>query len=192
MKAIVLSIGSILVSLMLMIAILASPSLFTLTDTGRALNPSGPIDVLRGFIQEIGSTEFFTVYFGRTPRDLRSLIPAYAWTSLSYLLTSAVISMVLGIALGLWYGTHPRRRGLGLFTALSALPDFILIILMEMVAVFSYQRFGVRIAYLNYSSTDHMLTIPLFTMVIISLAYVARTTARHTIEISSEDYIQYA
>jgi peptide/nickel transport system permease protein len=113
-------------------------------------------------------------------------------TSLSYLLTSAVISMLSGIALGLWYGTHPQRRGLGLFTALSAIPDFIMIILIEMVAVFSYQRFGVRIAYLNYSSTDSMLTIPLFTMVIISLAYVARTTARHTMEISAEDYIQYA
>ncbi|MCF7933741.1 MAG: ABC transporter permease subunit, partial [Spirochaetia bacterium] len=176
----------------LMIAILASPSLFTLTDTGRTLTLSGPINILRGFIQEIGSEEFFTVYFGTTPRSLLTIIPSYAMTSLSYLLTSTVISMIFGLALGLWYGTHPRKRGLGVFTALSAIPDFILILLLEMVAVFSYQRFGVRIAYLNYSSTDHMLTIPLFTMVVISMAYVARTTARHTMEITAEDYIQYA
>jgi hypothetical protein len=63
MKAFILSIGSILFSLTLMIAILASPSLFTLTETGRALTLSGPIEVLGGFIREIGSDEFFTVYF---------------------------------------------------------------------------------------------------------------------------------
>lgn len=183
----------ILISLGIILLILTAPAMFTHSEGGSSIMMTGPIQVIGDLLDELGTEDFFTVYFGDTPRDLLEVIPTYSMSSLSYMMSAVLISLILGSALGLWNGTRKRQHRLFFITLLSALPDFILIMLLQIMSVFCYQRFGFRLGYLNYSSAQgQILWIPLFAMILISMTYVARTVTRHSLQISSEDYIQFA
>lgn len=193
MKQLIVSLCKIIVTSIILLMIMVTPSLFTYENDVRTIDLTGPYRVISDIIQEIGSEDFLVVQFGQTPRDMKEFIPEYTWASLSYLMTAALSSLILGIALGLFFGVGQTRKGLGILAFLSAIPDFILIMLLEVASVLTFQNFGFRLGYLNYSSKPHgMLILPLVAMIIISVAYVARTVARHTAFIATEDYIQYA
>ena len=179
-------------TLLVVLAILTAPALFVFEEGAHAVNIHGPITALSDFITEMGSEDFLLVMFGRTPRNMMEFIPDFARVSFLHLAAASVISLLTGIGLGVFFGTRTRRFGLGGLTLLSAIPDFILVMVLQLLMVLSFQHFGIRLGYINYSSREGILGFPLIILIIISLSYVARTVAQKMAQVSTEDYVLYA
>ncbi len=192
MKAVFPTLLKIILSLVLVLLILTAPSLFVNEGETRYMNLHAPIEVLEDFFTELGSEDFFIVMFGKTPRDLRSFIFEYTLVSLKHLLTGTIISLLMGISLGILIGVNKGSRSLGGLSLISAIPDFILVMLLQLISVMLFSTFGIRIGYINYSSQEGIAVLPVIIIVIISISYVIRTISLKMVTIATEDYIQYA
>ncbi len=176
----------------ILLAILTAPALFVFEEGAHALNLHGPLTVLSDFFSELGSEDFLMVMFGKTPRNMMEFIPDFIRASFLHLMIATVISLLLGILLGVFFGTRKRKFGLGGLTLLSAVPDFILVMVLQLLMVLSFQNLGIRLGYINYSIRDGIMGFPLIILVIISLSYVSRTIAQKMTQIGTEDYVLYA
>ncbi len=192
MRAIFNTIIKIILSLVVVLAVLTSPSLFVNGGEVRTINIHAPIEVVADFFKEFGSEDFFTVMFGRTPRNLMTFIPEYTLASFKHLLTGTLISLLVGISLGIVIGVRKNQRGLGALTLLSGIPDFILAMLLQLLTVITFKNLGFHLGYINYSSQEGIAGLPVVIIVIVSISYVIRTISQKMAITATEDYIQYA
>jgi ABC-type dipeptide/oligopeptide/nickel transport system permease component len=108
------------------------------------------------------------------------------------------VAIGLGAAKGFWDFHAMRRRKLALgpviSSAIAGLPDFWLVMLLQMGAAFLYREFDFNPFRTSYDAQDPVssLVFPLFTLSLIPLAHVARLTATAMNTVYDRDYIRTA
>lgn len=176
----------------LLVIILTAPSLFVNHNGEREINLLGPAAALQDFFSELTSEDFFVVKFGETPRNLLAYIPGYFYASFLYLAAGSLTSILLGLVLGILFGLRPSKVKQGILAFLGAIPDFVMVLTLQLLSVFFYQHFHFRLGLINYAFAKGIMLMPFLTMLIVTLSFSTRISSRYTIQTISEEYIRYA
>lgn len=118
--------------------------------------------------------------------------------SLELLGLALVLATVVGIAKGLWDFRSMQRRRLPiaplLTSAVQGMPDFWVVLLLQLFAVWIYKASGwkpFRVAYASEDPVSSMI-LPLITLSLIPASYVARVTSLALKQVYDKDYIRTA
>lgn len=108
-------------------------------------------------------------------------------------------ALALGMAAGFALGVLSLRRGaargfsLGLSVAGMALPEFVVVLLLQMLTIFTYREFGIRLySVLGPSGGERGWLVPLLALSLGPMAYTARLVAGGLDEVMREDFIRTA
>ncbi len=117
------------------------------------------------------------------------------WLSFQLFAAALLTGIVLGLLLGgLVLGSRGARAfSLGLSVLGVSVPDFLLILLGQMLTIWSYRNFGVRLwSVLGVQGGERGWILPLVALSIIPMAYTARLISTALDEAMREDYIRTA
>ncbi|WP_010093546.1 ABC transporter permease subunit [Ornithinibacillus scapharcae] len=120
-------------------------------------------------------------------------IPAYFLTSLRYLLLAGILAVLIGLFISYWYSKTKQEWMKDIIGFLGTIPDFILVIVLQMGVVFIYQSTGLHVARVASRSADeNAYLLPLITLTIVPTIYLIRTLSEKTYDVLAEDYILHA
>lgn len=182
------------ISVVLLIFFLAGlPLLLGVEGSNITLTWSAPLQNGLNYVKGLAGGDSFMFFAGKTPRNFLDILPIYFLTSSLYLVSSAFIGVNLGILLGML--SSRLRSGLIKDTIgfLSAVPDFIIILLLQRGAVFLHDLAGMRVMRVaTVTLQEPAIFLPLFTMALLPAMYLIRTVSNHTDYVLGQDYIQCA
>jgi len=118
--------------------------------------------------------------------------------SLELIGLSVAVVVFLGIIKGFWDFNQMQRRSLPIGPAITSLvqglPDFWLILVLQLGSVWMFQHFGWNPFKVAWSSQEPFssLVYPVITLSLIPLAYMARTTSTALETVYGMDYIRTA
>jgi len=117
------------------------------------------------------------------------------WLSFQLFAAALVTGIAAGLLLGgLVLGSRGARAfSVGLSVLGVSVPDFLLILLGQMLTIWSYRTFGVRLwSVLGVQGGERGWVLPLVALAIIPMAYTARLISTALDEAMREDYIRTA
>lgn len=175
--------GTVLVVLLLS----ALPEVIQLSDGALQLRPSAfwhiPVDYLQG-LWDGSSLDYNRGTFGQSGDFLPTALRAVR-TSLPYAGLALALALGVAVGLGLVLGGTRREHLQDVISGVGALPDFILVLVLQMGAVAVYQATGWRIARVaTISSDQRALLLPLIVLSVIPTAFLLKgttTAVRHTL-----------
>lgn len=186
----------VLLGVVILIVILMAPSFFTYSEGSRTFDPRGPILAIQAMIEDLGSEDFFVVLFGLTPRNMADFFPDYFSVSLLYLLVPALCGTLIGLAIGIPIGISRSTRMHRILHAaqgVSAIPDFIIVMVIQLIAVTIFQQTQVRVGRIAYGAEGGpMMLLPMTAMILFSSAWILQASARYAARTASEEYIRFA
>lgn len=120
-------------------------------------------------------------------------MPSYFLTSLQYLLIAGILAVLIGLYISYWYSKTKKEWIKDIIGFLGTIPDFILIIGLQMGVVFIYQSTGLHIARIASRSADeNAYLLPLITLILLPTIFLIRTLSEKTYDVMTEDYILHA
>lgn len=126
------------------------------------------------------------------------LVAGRLGNSLLLMGAAAAIAVVLGVVKGFWDFEAIRRRRLAVgpvvTSALAGLPDFWLVLLLQLLAAWMYRELDIQPFRTSYDATDpaSSFAFPLLTLCLIPMAHVARVTATAMGNVYDREYIRTA
>lgn len=116
--------------------------------------------------------------------------PRYFKISYLYLISSSFFAVLISTFVGTWQGRSKHGWLKDILGFLSAIPDFILILLLQMGVAIIYESTGIRVAKAASMSTENpAILLPLITLTLIPTVYLIRTLSEHTYDELTENYI---
>lgn len=133
----------------------------------------------------------------RKKQPVAPIIATRFKNSLTLLGLAAALAAGLGVLKGLWdFSSMRRRRGLApaITSAVQGIPDFWLILVFQMLAIWLYNHYGWRPFRIIYNSEDQFgsLLVPVLVLALIPGSYVARITATALANVWEREYIRTA
>ncbi|OZU90198.1 hypothetical protein CIL03_03380 [Virgibacillus indicus] len=117
-------------------------------------------------------------------------VPGFFLTSFLYLITAAIISVCIGVLIAVWHSKSKQEWIKDIIGFLGMIPDFILVLILQLGVVFIYEATGERIARIATRGVgEHAILLPLITLSIVPAIYLIRTLGERTYDVLSEDYI---
>lgn len=180
-------------SILLLLLILTAPALTVQSAEGVYINPAAPVQQLQRLIEDLQSGEFFSYTAGKMERDIRRTLPRYFSISLFYVSLSLAFSLLAGLLTGIITARNSSRGTAEILSFFSALPDFIIVLILQLISITMFQHFGVRLGRIAYfSMNSYFMILPFTTMIITSVTFMVRSVSNHTRTILSQDYILFA
>ncbi len=184
---------SVLITGILFILIISGPLLVGRSETGISLHPEAPVRLFTSIISGFADGSTFEYTAKRTDYNMADTLPACFMLSSSFIFPAALISLFLGIALGI---TLAFRNGPVIESVLSffhVIPDFLLAIFLQLFSITMYQTFGFRIARIAYQHAGKpAYLLPILTMVISATVFVTRLVEGYARRVREQEYMLYA
>lgn len=152
-----------------------------------------PVKSAAMYLRGLFTGEAFEFYAAKIPRNFLDVAPMYLLTSALYLTFSAFFGLNLGIVLGML--SSRLRSGIikDCIGFLNAVPDFIIILVLQRGAVLLHNATGTRVAKVaTVTLSEPAILLPLLVMILIPALYLIRTVSTHTDQVIAQDYIQCA
>ncbi|GKU83441.1 hypothetical protein NCCP28_28370 [Niallia sp. NCCP-28] len=186
MKGSIIHIGSIV-----FIFILAAfPYAFYQTGENVSFKPSMFLSVMKEFFIGLFSGDSFYYAQGDRTRFILSDMGNAFLESFLYLFAAGLVVLILAFILGIWLWRGSERFLNKVIGFLGILPDFVLILLMQLLVTFIYQSTGIKtVKVASFSSDDPAVLLPLLSLIIIPLLYVIKTLNEETKDVLTQDYI---
>ncbi|MDF2814217.1 MAG: hypothetical protein K0Q81_417 [Paenibacillus sp.] len=184
----------ILVSICSLIAFsiaLASTPILIKAEAGQlTLEWSAAGRAIYDYFQGLGSGQSFLFLTGKTEHAFFEQIGGYALVSFGYSAAAALSGITLGLLAGMGLSRIRRNWIKQAFELLSIIPDFLLILWLQLLVVVIYKRTGLSIAKVaSLSVDDPAILLPLLSMTLIPLLYMMRSISVHTHQVLTEDYV---
>lgn len=134
----------------------------------------------------------------RSGVPVSDLVASRLGNSLKLMAISLVIAVVLGVLKGLWDFNQQRRGKPGIGSALTGvmqgLPDFWLVLVVQLAAVWLYNHTGLRPfpPAWDDAQVSGSMVLPVFCLALVPLAYIARITNQSMTSVYDQDYIRTA
>ncbi|MCP1158957.1 ABC transporter permease subunit [Bacillus infantis] len=179
-----------LTSVVLIIILASLPLGFHNGDAKVVFSIIPMIDEIRDFIQGLKSGESWLYLQGERERPLLEDLIPYWLSSFLYLTVSAVIAVILSVLFGVFLWKKGGRLLNAVLGFTGMLPDFILVLLLQLLTVFVHKETGIKTVKVASSSmSEPAIFLPIFTLVIIPLFYLLRSLSERSHEVKGEDYI---
>jgi peptide/nickel transport system permease protein len=143
-------------------------------------------DFIKGLFQ--GDSWYYSQ--GDRTRNIVSDLVSYFMSSYFYLTVSAIIVLIISIILGIFIWKKSDKWINASLGFIGMIPDFMLVLIIQLTVVYINQSTGVRILKIASTSiNDPAIVLPIFTLTIIPIFYLVRSLSEITSEVSAEDYI---
>lgn len=182
-----------LISLFLLFILAALPlGLFNM-DEKVIIDVERMTTVIKEFFFGIISGETWYYSQGSRARLIFGDLVSYFSSSYLYLIISAIIVIAISIFLGIFFWKKSNRWLNVSLGFLGMVPDFILVLMLQITVVYVNKNLGVKTFKVASSSIDDpAIFLPIITLIIIPTIYLVRSLSETTSEISAEDYILLA
>ncbi|RUS46886.1 ABC transporter permease subunit [Cohnella sp. AR92] len=171
------------------------PILIQLGENGDSLhlNVSGGLSSIKEYFAGIGTGDTFRFLSGRTEHSFWNQIWSYFDVSLFYVAIGALLGTAIGILAGVYLGMSRAEWLKRIVELVGALPDFVVILLLQFIIVYIATQTGVVLFRVASLSTDQSaIMLPLISMVILPANYMIRTVSQQMKMTLTEDYISFA
>lgn len=138
--------------------------------------------------------DFGTYYMGRRERIIIDDITIYTWNSMKLLIISSILTILISLTIGIFSSINKKSSRVNdkIITLLNSIPDFIFILILQVIVVAINKAIGVNIINIASFGESEAFLLPLLTMVIIPSIYLIRGVINDTSTIITEDYIRTA
>ena len=144
-------------------------------------------DYLKGIFD--GSAFLFST--GRFTYSIWEQIPQYFFNTLFYVATSSILGILIGFPIGILRYKKRFSKSQKFLFFLNTIPDFFLIMILQISVVSLTQYTGIRLASIAMV-TRLPLLLPIFVMSFYPALYLIRQISHATYEVTSQDYILFA
>lgn len=148
-----------------------------------------PGEVL-AFIKGLFTGESY--YYMQGDRRRFLLFDLLSFFSVSYVYVSVSLSIVivLSFIFGIWLWKKSEKWVNSILGFVGFIPDFILVLLLQILVTYIYKQTGMRVAKVaSLSLEEPAILLPILTLTILPLLYLVRSLNDRTFEVASEDYI---
>lgn len=118
-------------------------------------------------------------------------IPHYFLVTLFYVSLSSAIGILAGFPLGMLRYRKLDSHSQNFLSFIGSIPDFIIILLLQLMAIYFMKITGTRLAKISMTS-DMPLLLPLIAMSLYPAIYVTKQVSSATNDVSCRDFIQFA
>lgn len=180
-------------SLFLLLILAALPLGLFNRDEKVSIDIEGMAAVIKEFFLDLFSGDVWYYFQGSRARLIVSDLVSYFLSSYLYLIISAIIVIAISILLGIFLWKISNRWVNASLGFLGMVPDFLLVIMLQIAVVYINKNLGVKTFKVASSSMDEpAIFLPLLTLIIIPAIYLVRSLTEATSEITAEDYILLA
>ena len=144
-------------------------------------------DYIKGIFD--GSSFIFNV--GQFEWNTFDELPRYFLVSLFYVMVSSIIGIIIGFPLGIFRYKKLNSQSQNILSFIGTIPDFFIILLLQLFAVYFRIFTGVRFARIAMV-TELPLLLPMIAMSLYPILYVTKQVSNAAYEVSCQDYIQFA
>ncbi|MFC0415786.1 ABC transporter permease subunit [Cytobacillus solani] len=158
-----------------------------------SIDLDGMVTVIKEFFRGLFSGEAWYYSQGGRARLILSDLVSYFLSSYLYLIISAIIVMIISISLGIFLWKKTNRWINASLGFIGMVPDFLLVLMLQMAVVYINKSLGVKTFKVASSSIDDpAIFLPILTLILIPAIYLVRSLSEATSEITTEDYILLA
>ncbi|MFS0672072.1 ABC transporter permease subunit [Ornithinibacillus sp. 179-J 7C1 HS] len=185
-------IGISFIGLIICILLLAAvPLSITISDGNLSIQFQTIVDLIFNYFSSLLNGDAFTYQLGRSGSyNMLQDVPSYFITSLQYLEIATFLTVCLGLIISSWYSKSKKEWLKDIIGFLGTIPDFILVLFLQLGVVFIFQTFGFQVARVaSRSAEENAFLLPLITLTIIPTIYLIRTLSERTYDVLTEDYI---
>lgn len=179
-------------TIILVILLVLTPTLFYRTESEVKVDFRAPLEVLGDLGDRPEGLGFFDFTMGKTTLSVFDVLPGKIMITFSFIFCAAILCVLYALILGLILPTEKRwfKELTGL---IGIIPDFILILLMQLAAVALTQTLGFRVFRIAWSSAHRpAVFLPLFVMTVMAGTYLVRMTGQEKAQLEKSEYIRFA
>jgi len=183
------------VALAFILAVSLLPLLLQMDGDGGPLRLqwSQSFAALSDYFSGLGSGDSFRFVSGKYEYSFWDRIGVSFQVSLFYIFFGSLIGMTLGLLIGVYFALSRVEWLKRIVELFGALPDFVLILLLQFSVVFIASKTGLVVFQVASLSTDDpAIALPLFSAALIPANYMIRNVAVQMRLTLSEDYIGFA
>lgn len=185
----------VLLSVIILILILSSlPDSLHNNNGHISFTPATGWNSIKVYITGIANGESFHYIQGKNrTRSYFDDIGKFFTTSYLYLFFSAILIITISLIVSIWQSRSNKEWAKDIIGFLGFLPDFILILILQLCVVFLYKTTGTKIAMVaSKNFAEPAILLPLITLTIIPSIYLIRTLSERTYDVLTEEYILMA
>ncbi len=162
-------------------------------DKTVAFDVEGMATTIKEFFWGLFSGDAWYYAQGNRTRLILSDLVSYFLSSYLYLIISAIIVIAFSIFLGIFFWKKTNRWVHASLGFLGMIPDFLLVLILQLAVVFINKSVGIKTFKVASSSmNDPAIFLPILTLIIIPAIYLVKSLSEITSEIAGEDYILLA
>jgi len=147
--------------------------------------------VIPEFLKGLFTGESLVYFYNDMEWSITEKLPVYFTISLFYLMSSSFIGVLAGFPLGILRYKKRLSASQKMILFINSIPDFFLIIFLQLGVIYISKTSGVRIASIGGVSS-YPLLLPLFAMSLYPVLYLIRQISSATFDVTCQDYILYA
>lgn len=124
---------------------------------------------------------------------LQDMLP-FAWRSFRMLFISLLVATLISIMFGIFLSAYRKKDRFinGFLGILNSIPDFIFVLLLQLIAVTINLKIGKSIFRITSFGEYDAILLPLISLIIIPMVYFTKEIMDHITYISTEEYIRTA
>jgi peptide/nickel transport system permease protein len=183
------------IALAFILSVSLLPLLLQLDGDGGSLRLhwSQSFAALSDYLGGLGSGDSFRFVSGKNEYSFWERIGASFKVSFFYISAGSLLGMTLGLIIGVYFALSTAEWLTRIVELLGALPDFVMIMLLQVAVVFIASKTGAVVFQVASLSTDDpAIALPLLSATIIPANYMIRNVAMQMKLTLSEDYIGFA
>lgn len=180
-----------LLSFFFLLCLAAFPLVLSSAEDGNILfNFLGMFAIIKTFITGLFTGDAYYFIQGDRTVFIFSVIGDSFASSFYYLIMAGVVVLTLTFLFGIWFWKLNERFFGKIISLLGILPDFILILLLQLLVTIVYKSFGIKLAKVASFDSDNMaVLLPVITLIIIPLLYAVKALNEKTKDVLTQDYI---
>lgn len=176
-----------------LVLLLASvPELLAIRQGEIFLDIEAPFRVIKDYLEHLFTGKLFIYRYGDKSWEFFKTFPRYFITTLFYTIVSLAIGLGLGTLSGLYLSGGKRQRLRTSLSFLGNIPDFVLIVILQMIVIFIYQSCGFRISRVATAGDNWALLLPIISLTLFPLIQTMNVVGLECNRIKSKSYILYA
>ncbi len=145
---------------------------------------------IKNYIVGIGTGDSFQYFSGKKELLFWKQIGGYFYMSFKYVAGGAIIGVTVGILIGIFFAYSQVEWIKRAVEFTGVLPDFVIILLLQLVFVLIFKETGVLVFEVaSLSSDEPAVVLPLISMIIIPANYMIRNVSLQMKVTLTEDYI---
>ncbi len=180
---------SAVISIVFIFLLTGVPKIFLVSPDHITVTVKPLIEAVIQYISGIFTGESFQYHLRDRTYQFWEEIGAFFLLSFQYLALAAIIAVITGLLLGSITARLRREWLKDLFGFLGTLPDFVIIILLQMMVVWVAKITGVRIAKVATTMAEPAVLLPIISLTIIPAVYLMNTLSNRTYQLMTEDFV---